>query len=221
MVFNSIGGYVLEVGTVGDVHVDKEFGHPLVVEFEPGAHFGGVGLEEVTIEVELLSGISCAQLGGTVLVDAVCGAEILVSIYVEDGYKEEAHIVEQLNILPSDNHITNENHRCILAVRLARVNTRLNEDYGAALLADLFGVLQTILVENDCYQIASLRALSECRKIYHRRVVGQFLEVGHSLLCLGCLHKIGLLDQGNKFFGRWFGCCARCAHQEHKRADSK
>ena len=201
-ILDGVGCNVLEVGTVCNVNVDKELRHPAIVELQPRAHLRSVGLQEVAVEVEELRCVACSQLLGAILVDAVGGAEILVSIDVEYGNHQKTHVVQQLHILAVHHHITQHNHRRILTVGLARMYARLDENYGATLATNLVRRGETILIYNHKREVASLRTCAERLDVYHLRVVGQLVEECHRLIEMGSLYKVGEFAIGNKLLGR-------------------
>jgi len=140
-ILNRISHHVLEIGTVRHVYIDEKFRHPTVIELQPSTHFGCIGLQEVTIEVDELGGVSGAQFFGSVLVDAVGGPEIFVSVHIEHGNEEEAHIVQDVDVLLFHHHVAEENHAGILPVGFTRMDARFNQDNHTSLLTDLHGVL--------------------------------------------------------------------------------
>ena len=211
-VFDGVCHHILEIGTIGHVYIDEKFRHPTVIELQPSTHFGRIGLQEVTIEVDELGGVSGAQFFGAVLIDAVGSAEVFMPVHIEHGDEEEAHIIQEVDVLLVHNHIAEENHTGILSVGLTRMDARLNQDNHTSLLADLSGVLQSVLIDNHQRQVASLRAGAKGGYLHHRRVIGQLLEPCHSFSKTGGLHKVRLLAISHKIFFRGL-LRARNAHQ--------
>ena len=167
-IVDGIGHHVLEIGSVGYMHIDEEFRHPSVIELEPSTHFGCIGLHEVAVQVQVLSGVAGTQFFRSVLIDAVGSAEVLVSVYIEHRDEEEAHIVQEVEVLLLYNKVAEEDHARILTIGFAGMDTRFHQDDDTALLTDLYWVLEAILIDNYERQVASLRTGTERGDIHHR-----------------------------------------------------
>ena len=96
---------ILEIRTVGNVHINEEFRQPVIVKFQPGLHLRSISLKEIPVQSQLLCGIPGTQLLRAVLVYTVEGGKILVAVHIEDRNTEETHIIQHINVLLPDNHI--------------------------------------------------------------------------------------------------------------------
>ena len=167
-VVDGVGHHILKIGSVGYMHIDEEFWHPSVIELEPSTHFGCIGLHKVAVQVQVLGGVTGTQFFRSVLIDAVGSAEVLVSVYIEYRDKEEAHIIQEVEVLLLYNQVAEEDHACILTIGFAGMNTRFHQNDDTALLTDLYRVLEAILIDNHERQVASLRTGAERSDIHHR-----------------------------------------------------
>jgi hypothetical protein len=57
-------------------------------------YLGGVGFQEVAVQIQVLARDPPTHLLGPVLVDAVVGSETFVTVHVEDGNEQERHLVQ-------------------------------------------------------------------------------------------------------------------------------
>ena len=145
-VFDGVGHHILEIGSIGDMHIDEQLRHPTVIELQPSTHFRCISLQEVTIEVDELGGITGTQFFRTILIDTVGCTEILVSVYIEDRDKQEAHMIQDIDVLFLYDHVAKEYHAGILSIRFTGMDTRFNQNNHTTFLTDLNRILQTILI---------------------------------------------------------------------------
>ena len=66
-----------------------------------------------------------------------------------------------------DNHVSQKHHAGILTIRFARVDARLYQDDDTTFLADGFGRLKAVLIDNHQRQIAALRTGAEGGNLHH------------------------------------------------------
>jgi hypothetical protein len=90
------------------VAIDQKIGVPPVPERKPRARLGRVGLHVVAVQIEARRGGAEAGILGALLVDAVVGCHVLVSVDVIDGNEEQRHIIEQCFALARDRYLAHE-----------------------------------------------------------------------------------------------------------------
>ena len=212
-IFDGVSHHVLEIGTVGYMHINKEFRHPSVVKLQPSTHFRSIGFQEVAVQVDELGSVTSTQFFRSVLVDAVGRTKVFVTVHIEYRNENKAHIIQEIDILLFHHHIADKHHAGILAIGFSRVNARLNEDNHTALGTNLGRVLQTILIYDDQRQVTPLGTGTKRRNLHHRRVIGQFLEPSHGFGKTRGFYEVRLLTISHKIFFNGL-LSTRDAHQQ-------
>ncbi len=126
------GHVVLEIGSVGDVIVDKKVGQPAMKHLQEGARLGRVGLLVVAVEVDVGAVAAPSGQFRPVLVDAVVGGAAFVAIDVVNGDEDEDDVIQQRGAGLGDDDVPEQRQARILAVHFSGVDGVLHQENGAA-----------------------------------------------------------------------------------------
>jgi hypothetical protein len=121
------GDVVFGVAAVGDVVIDEEIGAPGGKKAQKSAHFGGVGLDVIAVEVEVEGGGAEAHLAGALFMEAMKGGNVFVAVGVEDGDGEDDDVIEEGGEAAGDEEVAKKHHGGVFAAVFAGVDGVLDE----------------------------------------------------------------------------------------------
>ena len=135
MMFVMVSDVAAIVGAVSHVTVDEQVRLPFIPETKPRTRLGSVGLHVVAVKVLISAGSAPAHLSWTILIDAIVGAGSFVTVGVVDRNKKQDDVVQYAGGSLRDRDIAQERETGVFAIRLARVNAGLDQNYGFLLRA--------------------------------------------------------------------------------------
>ena len=150
-----VGHVVLVIESVGHVQIDVEIRIVFVDQGEQRLHLRRLGLHEVAVQVQILRRVAPAHLLRSPLVRSAVRRRALMPVGVEGGYEYDVDLVEQA-VLALEQHVADQHQHRVLAVDLARMDSRLHKEYRLCILE-----LRAILGEDRRHQLPPLRRCPE------------------------------------------------------------
>ena len=197
------GNIVAKFGAVGDVQVQRGQRVPSVHQRQHRAHFRGVGLHVVAVEVEPLGGDAKTHFRRAPLVGAVPGLEVFVAIDVEHRHEQEHLLVQQALARPALQQVAQQPEAGVLAVDLAGVDAALRQHHRDVPGLGIFGGQCTAGGHRQCLHRPALRAGAEIEAAHHLReglLVG-LAQRDHFVIAAGLLVARAFGQGGQLGFG--------------------
>ena len=126
-----VGDVILVIDAVGDVQVEVQRGIDAADQRQHRAHFGRVRLPVIAVEVQVLRRRAPPHRARAALVRTVPRAGAFVAVGVEDRHEHQIGMVEQ-PVLAAQRDVAQQHQPGILAVDLARVDARLDQQHRLA-----------------------------------------------------------------------------------------